>query len=63
MLTDHTRRESVLKYEAVQAEAMRKLMRKVIPIGDRGCRQIAIDIIIKMAECMGIECMRCFVTS
>jgi hypothetical protein len=35
MLTDHARRESVLKYAAVQAEAKRNIMRKVIKIGDR----------------------------
>lgn len=35
MITDHARRESVLKYAAVQAEAKRKLMARVVKIGDR----------------------------
>lgn len=36
MLTDHARRESVLKYAAVQAEAKRNIMHKVIRIGGSG---------------------------
>ncbi len=40
MLTDHARRESVLKYASVQAEAKRAIMGKVIRIGDRKGEEI-----------------------
>ncbi|HOI73575.1 MAG TPA: hypothetical protein PLO63_05440 [Syntrophales bacterium] len=56
MVTDHARRESLLKYAAVQAEAKRTTTTRVVKPGDRtgtGKRQRMIEMIEKMAEVHG----------